>query len=195
MSNSTWSDYCEKTRSRGPRSLLTKALSALKNRDCALDLGSGALNDSKFLLEQGFNHVTALDMEPVAESIAKALPPNRFSYIISDFESYQFPENQFDLINAQFSLPFNPPETFNQLIDKIYKSLNSQGVFTGQFFGDKDEWNQPASKLTFHSCAQAKKVLSPFSMIFFAEREDDQTTVAGNLKHWHVIDFIVRKDA
>ena len=51
---SHWSQYIAKTKNKSPRPLLVRALSYVKNKNKALDLGAGALNDSRYLLENGF---------------------------------------------------------------------------------------------------------------------------------------------
>ena len=30
-------------------------------------------------------------------------------------------------------------------------------------------------------------------VLFFEEKENDNPTAAGNMKHWHVFDFILKK--
>ncbi|MES2088352.1 MAG: class I SAM-dependent methyltransferase [Patescibacteria group bacterium] len=112
----------------------------MTKRDIAIDLGSGALNDSKYLLDQGFKHVIALDKEAVAKEIADGLPKEKFTYVISDFETYDFPVGTFDLANAQYSLPFIKPEAFETVFQKIISSVKKNGILVGQLFGNGDEW-------------------------------------------------------
>ena len=105
-----WKEYFEQTKNDPPRPLLIKALSFVKERNNVLDLGAGALNDSIYLLGEGFKHVTAVDKEPMALEIAKNLPSDKFEYVIKSFETFEFPKEKFDLINAQCSLPFISPK-------------------------------------------------------------------------------------
>jgi len=119
----SWKDYFERTKGKPPRPLLVKAIGLLKEKGNALDLGSGALNDSAFLLSQGFSHVTAVDKVPVAIEIAKQFPKEKFEYVISSFEDY----------------------------------------------------------------------LKGLTIISFNEEERDKETAAGEMKHWHVFHFIVKK--
>ncbi len=192
MSDSTWQNYFEKTKSKPPRPLLVKALPFVKERRKALDLGSGALNDTVFLLKQGFEHVTAVDREPVAKEIAAALPADRFEYVIATFETFPFPTKTFDLVNAQYALPFIAPEKFAEVFANITNSLVEGGVFTGQLFGDRDGWSAKPG-MTFHTLAQAKELLSGLEILSFEEEENDQPTAAGVMKHWHVFHFVGRK--
>ncbi len=190
MIDNTWKEYFEKTKNKGPRPLLVKAVEFVKEKDKALDLGSGAFNDVNYLLTVGFNHVVAVDKVSVADEILKNLLPAKVSYIISRFEDYDFVENNFDLINAQYSLPFIEKESFNKVFDKIIKSLKLGGVFTGQFFGDRDEWNKGDEKMTFQTKEEAQALLQGLKVIEFTEEEKDGNTAVGMSKHWHVFHFL-----
>jgi len=190
-----WKDYVEKTKGRNARPFLVKAISYIPHRDECLDLGAGALNDAKYLLEEGFKHVTAVDKEPVAQEIATALPSAHFRYVISSFEEFQFPENKYDLINAQFSLPFGRKENFDIVFEKIKRSLVTGGIFTGQFLGDRDEWNTSSSAMTFHKKEGVKQLLSDMQIIELIEEEKDQPTVIQpKPKHWHIFHIIAKKN-
>jgi tellurite methyltransferase len=191
MSDSGWSEYFNNTKDKPARPLLVKALPYVEHREVAIDLGSGALNDSIFLLREGFRKVIALDREPVAEEIAVTLPHERFEYVISPLETFDFPVT-FDLVNAQYSLPFINPEQFESVFYKIISALNDSGIFVGQFFGDRDGWTLN-DKMTFHSKEQVAKLLSGYEIILLEEKENDRPTASGNMKHWHVFDFIIRK--
>lgn len=190
--STSWGDYFKNTQGRPVRPLLIKALDFVKNKGTALDLGSGALNESVFLLRDGFKKVIALDKVNVAAEIAKELPKDRFEYVITSFEDFKYPENYFDLINAQFALPFISPGSFDRVFKDIYNSLRPGGILTGQFFGDRDEWKNNSS-MTFFSLKDSKKILSHFKILSFQEEEKDKTTAAGEMKHWHIFHFVVEK--
>lgn len=189
---SDWKKYFEQTKNKPPRSLLVEALPYVKNRKRALDLGSGALNDSIYLLKEGFEEVTAVDKEQVASEIAKILPEDKFKYHIINIEDCNFSLEYYDLINAQYSLPFVNPESFERVIKDIIGSLNLDGIFTGQFFGERDEWNGDPS-MTFVTRQQAESLFSGIEIIKFEEEEKDSPTAMGDMKHWHIFHFIVRK--
>ena len=191
MTDTGWKGYFENTKDKPPRSLLVKALEYVSNRDTAIDLGSGALNDSIFLLKEGFRKVIALDKEPVAKEIADTFPSDQFEYVISPLETFEF-STTFDLVNAQYSLPFINPKEFDSVFKKIRLALKEGGIFVGQFFGDRDEWSS-GNKMTFHTKEQAVDLLSGLEILLFEEKENDRPTAAGQMKHWHVFDFIVRK--
>jgi hypothetical protein len=187
-----WKEYVEKTKNSKPRPLLVEALMFVLEKNQALDLGAGALNDSSCLLNENFNHVTAVDKEAVAGDIAKSFPSDRFTYSISSFENYNFPFNTYDLINAQFSLPFISPESFGEVWEKIKNSLKKEGVFAGQLFGEHDEWSKNP-QMTFQNAEKVDELLKSFEILSLSEVEKDSLTAKGDMKHWHIFHFIVRK--
>jgi tellurite methyltransferase len=193
MSEQGWSKYVEKTKERGPRELLVEAMQFVAGRDAALDLGAGALHDSKYLLQQGFKHVIAVDRENLAQEIADALHSEQLEYKIASFEEFDFRESAFDIVNAEYSLPFNPPQTFGSVFAKLKQSLKPEGVFAGQLFGDRDEWASHNPKMTFCTRAEAEELLRDLEVIKFEEEEKDGKPVIGNIKHWHIFHIIARK--
>jgi tellurite methyltransferase len=190
----SWEAYYAKTKERGPRPLLTKAIPYVVRREKALDLGAGVLNDAKYLLRKGFKHVTAVDKEAVAGDVARALPRKRFIHIRSSFENYGFPESAFDVITAQYSLPFIPPADFEAIFTKVKRSLVVGGIFTGQLFGDRDAWNVPPQSMTFLTRQGVERLLADMRILELLEEERDSPTVtSGQLKHWHVFHIISKK--
>jgi SAM-dependent methyltransferase len=188
-----WETYLQKTKDSIPRPLLVKAVGLVSEKGKALDLGSGALNDVRYLVQADFNHVTAVDFEPIAKDIIVNFPAEKVEYIISTFENFDFRENLYDLINAQFSLPFNSADTFTQVWKNILFSLKPGGVITGQFFGVRDEWNGKRKNMNFHTIEAVKKFLADIEIIEFKEDEADRETAAGKMKHWHIFHFIGKK--
>lgn len=190
--DSAWPEYYKNTEGKPPRPLLLKALPYVQEKLEALDIGSGALNESIYLLSNGFKHVTAVDKEPVAQKIAEKLSGENFDYVISSIENLDLPSKHYDLINAQLSLPFIPPTVFNEVLKKIVLSIKDGGIFTGQFFGNRDGWNYNEN-MTFLTIEEAKIALSELNVISFEESVFSNVTAAGNMKQWHIFDFIVKK--
>jgi len=188
-----WKSFADATINDPPRPLLVEAVSSCPVKERALDLGAGALNDSMYLLEQGFEHVTAVDKAPIAQTRADTLSLDHFEYVISSFVDFIFPKEQFNLVNAQYALPFTPPETFSKVFEKIKSSLTNNGVFVGQFFGVKDEWNTSDSQLSFHTKEEVLALVSDMEIIKLDEQEYEGTLVSGQQKHWHVFHVIAKK--
>ncbi len=187
-----WKAHSEALEGIPPRALLVRAIPFVCHRNNALDLGPGGFSDTKYLLSQNFKQVTAVDSADIGDR-ASILPQDKCTFIQASFDAFHFPEQRYDLVNAQFSLPFNPSETFTAMFDKIKQSLIFGGIFSGSFFGKKDSWNTATSSLTFHSEEEARALLSDMEVVEFNEREWDGTTASGKKKHWHVYDVIAKK--
>ncbi|MCR6671950.1 class I SAM-dependent methyltransferase [Devosia ginsengisoli] len=189
-----WYKYAERAAGRPPRPLLVEAVTRASGREAALDIGAGALNDTIHLLGAGFAHVTALDGEPIAQQIADTLPPDRFAYVISRFEDFAFPPAAYDLLNAQYALPFIRPDRFDRVFAAILAALKPGAIITGQLFGDRDDW-VGTSGMTFHTRAAAEALLAPLTLLSFREEDDPNSqTLNGTAKHWHLFHFLARRD-
>ena len=123
---------------------------------------------------------------------AEAIKSNKLHFFVSAFADFDFPKNEYDVASAMYSLPFNPPESFDVVFEKIKSSLVEDGIFCGQFFGVRDEWSTN-QKMTFHTKEQVDKLLSDMKVILLDEEEKDDKTANGTPKHWHVFHFIAKK--
>lgn len=188
-----WLGYLQATKISHPRPLLVEAIQYLKGKYSVLDLGAGAMNDSRYLLDQGFKKIISVDAEPRFLDFCKELQSNRLTCIVSTFEKFDFPKEEYDIINAQFALPFNPPQTFNAVFTKIKESLKKDGILVGQFFGIKDDWAKNNPDMTFHSRKEVEKLLEDLEIIKLDEVEKDDKTALGPAKHWHLFNIIARK--
>ncbi len=186
-----WSEYYEITKAKPPTKLLVKALEYVTDKGKAIDIGAGALKDTRYLLEQGFE-VTAIDKSPLMEQGVKTLENDKVQAFTTSFEDFDFSENKYDIASAMFSLPFTEPAHFETVFIKIKNSLKKGGVFCGQFFGMNDEWSKNP-KMTFHTEAQVKELLNGLEVLSFKEVEEDSTTANGTPKHWHIFHIIAKK--
>lgn len=193
-----WLSYINITRNKRPRQLLVQALPEVKERGTALDLGSGALNDSRFLLSQGFSQVVAVD-SAISELQAFELLDvseellSHFKFINSTIEDFDFLEAEYDLVNVQFVLPFIDQEKLSDILEKIKKSLKKDGIFVGQFFGVRDSWGD-FLQVGVMTEEEAQKCLSDLEIIYFVEEEKNEETATKAIKHWHTFNFIVKKN-
>src|SRR5579863_6819789 len=105
MTTFDWDRFYGFTQTSPPWPLLMRAAALAPKHGRALDLGAGAGRDTRYLLEQGFD-VTAVDAEPGAVVLLAALPSERLHVVRSTFEDFAFAT--YDLISAQFALPFTP---------------------------------------------------------------------------------------
>ena len=198
MTENPWKAYSERTKDQPPRSLLVEAMPLVTSKDAALDLGPGALNDSKYLLDQGFAKVIAvnkdpLNTDPVAEARAAIFPDDRFTYTVSSFENFDFKPAMYDLINAQYALPFTSPGEFKLMMSQLVASLKPGGIFTGQFFGPEDEWNDGSNTKTFVTVEEVEKLLADCEIVHREEAKGKDPRAFGGPKKWHVLHIIARK--
>ncbi len=98
-----------------------------------------------------------------------------------------------DLVNASFSLPLCPPARFPGVWARICRSLKPGGRFSGQLFGERDEW-RGESDITFHSRAAIDRLLAGFAVELLEEEESAGPTPYGKPKHWHLFHIVARKD-
>ena len=185
--------FIEASRFDPPRPLLTRAVGLARSKDRALDAGAGALNATKYLISAGFAHVTALDASPASQRVAAELPPDQVSFILTPFENFAFPDRSFDLVNAEFSLPFIRRGEFAAVFAALLGSVRPAGVFAGQLFGPNDSWNTPESSMNFHSHDEVVRLLGGFDIVELDEEDHPGTTKLGEPKHWHIFHIIARR--
>ncbi len=188
----SWWEHHERTKESPPSESLAIAMTSVTGRDAALDLGAGTLRDTKFLLQEGFRSVVAVDIEPSVQDRAKNIEDDRLRVVTASFQTFEFEKDAFDLVNAQNSLQFIPRESFDEVFMKIKGSLKEGGIFVGSLFGENDGW-EGASNMTFLSLAQLQGLFSDMEIIELREEEKDAPTVAGSDKHWHIFHVIARK--
>lgn len=189
-----WQKYHQQTKGYFPSPLLVKAMTFVTQKEESLDLGAGGLKDSKYLLSHGFKKVTAVDSETIGAEILLEFLQDNFEYIHLRFEKLAFPTKKYNIITAQYSLPFTSPQTFPSIWNNIKSSLSDSGIFTGQLFGINDEWNKPGTEMTFHTKEQIIDLLEGMEIIELREEETDRQLADGTKKHWHIFHLILKAD-
>jgi len=190
MKEFKWEDFYKITKDRPPWPLLVQAISLLRRKEYALDLGCGAGRDTRFLLGQGLK-VTAVDNDSHAIALLANFPQDRLRAVQASFEAFQF--ETYDLVNAHFALPFTSEDRFHEVFARIKHALNADGIFVGQFFGVNDEWNTPGNQMTFLTREQAEAELKGLKVLEFHEEDVDSHVADGTPKHWHVFHIIAQK--
>jgi tellurite methyltransferase len=164
----------------------------------AVDLGCGTGRDTAELLRRGWR-VVAIDSEEEAIERLRAWidSDERLTAVVSSIERGAWPRAR--LVNASFALPFVPPDAFPDVWERIRRSLEPGGRFSGQLFGDRDDWAAGRGlachkgEITFHTRAQVDELVRPFSIERLDEVEEDGETAIGEAKHWHLFNVVVRK--
>lgn len=194
--SSQWQAYYEHHKDRPGSPLLRSALSFVSadnaNRQ-AVDLGCGAGNDSRFLLEAGWN-VLAIDREEAAISrvveAGQGFASGQLRAVAQAFEELHVLPSA-ALVYAGMALPFCHPEHFAKLWSGVVSALVPGGVFAGNLFGDRDDWAN-RTFMNFHAEAQARGLFQDLELMLFQVHEEDGPCMHG-FKHWHRFDFIARK--
>lgn len=183
-----WTNYQNETYGDDVCKLLIEFLDNYKI-DNAIDLGCGSGNETVYMIKNGIK-VLAIDRQLNQDFILNRLSDNEkkmISFKESSFEDVELPKTK--LLTAFFSIPFCNPNNFDELWTKIYNSIEDNGYFVGQLFGDRDAWNVVESINTF-SIDKVKEYLKNYNIIKLEEieyvRESDN-------KKWHFYDIIAQK--
>lgn len=184
-----WRNYQNRTASGKPRPLVEEALKYVTQKDSALDLGAGALNDSAYLLETGFKELVAVDLTPPYKELSPGAD-QQFKYVQQRFDEFYFPPDHFDMVSAQFALPFTGREHFKTVWRRALSTLKGSGIFTGQLFGERDDWFGQDG-IIFHSGEDVSRLINGLVVLKNKEREYVEKGVRA--KHWHYYDLILKK--
>lgn len=190
---SNWENYYQKTSEKPPRPLLVESLSFLSQKNNALDIGAGALNDTRYLLKENFKEVIAIDSAPASLELSHKIKDSRFTYHLLKVENYAFPSRHFNLVNAQLSLPFLLKKDFLKVWEAIKQTLRPEAILCGQLFGNNDEWNTPKSQMTFLTREEVLELLKDYEVIKFQEIERNDSATENLSKHSHIFNLILKK--
>ena len=165
----------------------------------AMDLGCGSGRDTLLLLERGWR-VLAIDSEAQAIATLKervddlarrdATFGEHLAVCICTFEQIPWPTS-LQLVNASFSLPFCQPDRFAEVWQALRRSLQPDGWFCGQFFGDRDEWSVYANVVSL-ARPELMELFAGATIVELEEEEYDGQTATGTPKHWHIFHVIAQ---
>ncbi len=197
MTEINWSDFARLTRDSDHWPLMERAADLAGRPGYALDLGAGGGRDTRYLLAHGW-HVTAVDSEPASIAILSEIRDEKLKVVQSSIQDFAFEPAKYDLISAQFSLPFVPGAQIAGVFGRIKAALKPGGLFAGVFFGPRDEWNSPGSEgrqreITFLPREEVDDLLRDMQVIEFTEEEGTGNTATGATKHWHVFHLIAKR--
>jgi len=186
-----WTSFINGTKNGSPRQLTKIALSWVKNKGRALDIGGGALNDTKYLLEDGFN-VDVVDIKDIALDISKEIKNKKLEVYIMPIKDFNLGFEKYDIIIANYVLPFIKPEEIKSLMNNIFNSLKIGGIFCGVFFGHNDFYkNNP--NIAFHSKKQVLRFFKDYEKLYLSEVEKECLNYHGNLEHHHSFEIVTKK--
>lgn len=186
--------YREANRNRPHSARLESAIElAAPGGRSALDVGSGACCDVRFLRTRGYV-VTALDGDKGVYEEVAALGDPWVKPLAMRLEDLSLPPAAYDFINAQFSLFFCAPDRFDRMFASLLASLASGGLFHGNLLGPRDGWC-PNPEKTFLERGQAEALFAGLEILEFNEMERDATLSSKQPHHWHEYVFTVRRPA
>lgn len=187
-------EFYNKTKGGSPSGLLKLFFSMNYSKDIngniAIDLGTGAGNDARYLVEKGFK-VICIDKEEKSKEIIMSQNNENLNFELQEFENLKL--NKADLINSCFSLHFCNPDKFEKMMTEITSSINKKGFFVGNFLGQEDEWNGNKQE-TFLDKEEILNYFKNFKIMYFAEKKYTKNTVLGKTKNWHVFEIIAMKE-
>jgi len=194
MVNKKVDDYLETTKYWGPSNNTILSVHLFNKYDKkALDLGCGSLRNSKFLFNSGFI-VDAIDKDPGVKKYTeffKTRPKGVFNLKIADYIKFDLGREKYDIVVAQNSLSFNRKDEVGKVINGIYKTLKSDGIFAGNLYGLKD-FRFGRNKMSFYTKDEVKSLLSKFKEVWLIEDEGGEKE-SGKKFHWHAYEFVVQK--
>lgn len=159
----------------------------------AIDLGCGEGRDTVELLRRGWR-VLAIDVEAEAIARLRARPDlvhgDRLDTARAPYDRVTLPVCR--LVNASYALPFCSPDAFPVLWRKIVDAIAPGGRFSGQLFGDRDDWAKLPER-THHTRSELDALVAEFILEQFQEEEHDSADALGYAKHWHLFHLVARK--
>lgn len=183
-----WTNYQNETYGDDVCKLLIEFLDNYKIEN-AIDLGCGSGNETVYMIKNGIK-VLAIDRQLNQDFILNRLSDNEkkmISFKESSFEDVELSKTK--LLTAFFSILFCNPNNFDELWTKIYNSIEDNGYFVGQLFGDRDAWNVVESINTF-SIDKVKEYLKNYNII---KLEENEYVRESDNKKWHFYDIIAQK--
>jgi tellurite methyltransferase len=162
----------------------------------AVDLGCGIGQETAELLSRGWQ-VLAIDFS--AEAIAALLGrsqskeyADRLEARVESFADSSW--NNTNLVIAFATLPYGPPDSFDDVWKRITASVLPGGYFVGNLFGS--DHIVDATHMVRHSKEQVKSMLSRFEIVKLDEIKrpvDSAEDSEGEPVYYHYFEIIARK--
>jgi SAM-dependent methyltransferase len=186
-----WREFIQITSGQPAWPRLVRAAALFDAPGEALDAGPGGGRDTEHLLRAGWR-VTAVDASPSSAAALRRLPRQRnLTFVASRIEDFE--PAGYELVNAQFSLPFIARDRYGAAIRRLRDSVRAGGVMAATFFGQQDQWNEPGTELNFTTETEVRDLFAGWELVELTEIEEDGKTADGSPKHWHVFHVIARR--
>lgn len=112
-------------------------ITRIENKN-AIDLGCGIGQDTKWLLDKGFD-VTSSDISERALNRLKELIPNSKTMQHDIKEELPFEDNSIGLVNANLSIHYFSMEDTIKIFNEVHRVLAPEGLFIGRVNSDKND--------------------------------------------------------
>ena len=193
MKDDSWSEYYNRKK-REPRASIKRALAYFqshpKPNNHAVDVGCGDGADTQVLLLDGWR-VHSIDSSLASKEIVLSECPlnlkDKLEFDCQSFDTVAWKPT--GLVNASLSLPFCSVDTFDLVLGKITASIVLGGVFTGNFFGERDDWKD----LALVTESELLAIFADFEISFWEEREYSAKSIMGPEKNWHIFEIMAIK--
>lgn len=138
----------------------------------ALDIGAGEGRNSIFLAKNGFK-VEAIDKnKEVVKKLKKAAKKFHLKILakVADVRKFNFPSKKYSLVVAITVLDFLKKSEGEKIVQKIKKSLITQGIFYLILFSTKDPWFFKIKKLNLKlKIKSIEKILFIYQKVNFID--------------------------
>lgn len=111
---------------------LDKYLDLLNKEDVIVELGCGRAYNSKFLITQGFNNITACDFSKEAIGAVNKECKELKTMDFDMSRGLPFEDNSIDIIIADLSLHYFNDKTTKYLVNEIYRVIKNGGYVIGR---------------------------------------------------------------
>jgi hypothetical protein len=192
---SKWGNYYERV-GDVPNTLVTGVINDYEvNRGVALDLGAGNLRDSKYLLDEGFSRVIAVDSSEealgyIAEGIELHILP---------IEQFEITPETFDFVCSCNTLFFLKRLDVYDMFARVLSGLKLNGIFACNILGEEDDWATgmiKGPKVSFFNEREIPDLARGFEYKVQEYRRLEPSPASIHYippKFWHSWSFIARK--
>ncbi|MEK7185060.1 MAG: class I SAM-dependent methyltransferase [Patescibacteria group bacterium] len=177
-----------------PNSLVVHTLSDfVTRRESSLDLGAGNLRDSKFLKNQGFTRLVAVDNSD--ESLEFAT--EGIELHISPIEIWKPEKDTFDFAFSCNTLFFLDRLQVGEVFRNVLAGLRSGGIFACNVLGEEDGWVAQGKQVSWFNEKQVIELCVGFEVLGISESKKNSFTLNelgySIPKLWHQISIVAQK--
>ncbi len=164
----------------------------------ALDLGCGDGKDVLALADFGLRvHAVDSDASKIASLQSRLEETGKDAQLnVARIEDFSIEIEKYDVILASNSLPFitSKKEVF-EVLKRAMNGLKIGGFLYFSLFGVRDAWSH-RDTMSFYSEEECDVLLRELGLGVYHKsvEEGNGLTMKGDLKHWHIFKFFLRKN-